>query len=109
MLVYAHGGLNSEDASIERNQVLGKVFADNTVYPLFTTWKSGPVEPSPTYSAIQGPWRTQRPPPVADLEPTDRLLESACRHLLVKAMDRNEGKRGTRTAERTRYQALPKL
>lgn len=92
VLVYAHGGLNSEDASIERNQVLGKVFADNTVYPLFTTWKSGPVETianilSDYLNKVLGGLITPSTG-LGDLlsEPTDRLLESACRHLLVKAM-----------------------
>lgn len=39
--VYAHGGLNSETASIDRIRLLGPCFSDNGVYPLFTTWKSG--------------------------------------------------------------------
>ena len=42
--IYAHGGLNSEDASIQRIQTLAPYFKANGVYPVFLTWRTGPTE-----------------------------------------------------------------
>jgi len=44
LMVYAHGGLNSEAESIERIRVLAPYFEANGVYPLFLTWRTGPLE-----------------------------------------------------------------
>lgn len=44
LAIYAHGGLNSEDESICRIRVLAPYFLANGVYPLFLTWKTGPLE-----------------------------------------------------------------
>lgn len=44
LALYAHGGLNSESASIQRIRVLAPYFLANGVYPLFFTWKTGPGE-----------------------------------------------------------------
>lgn len=44
LLIYAHGGLNEEEASVNRIAVLGPYFKANGVYPLFITWKSGLLE-----------------------------------------------------------------
>jgi len=44
LVVYAHGGLNSEKASIQRIRVLGPNFEANGIYPLFVTWRSGWLE-----------------------------------------------------------------
>jgi hypothetical protein len=44
VVIYAHGGLNSEDASIERIRTLAPYFAANGTYPLFLTWRTGPTE-----------------------------------------------------------------
>jgi hypothetical protein len=44
IVVYAHGGLNSEDASIQRIQTLAPYFKANGVYPVFLTWRTGPTE-----------------------------------------------------------------
>src|SRR5690606_6906628 len=41
LLVYAHGGLNSEEDSIERIRVMGPQIEANGIYPLFVTWKTG--------------------------------------------------------------------
>ena len=43
-MIYAHGGLNSEDESIQRIRVLAPYAEANGIYPLFMTWKTGPVE-----------------------------------------------------------------
>jgi hypothetical protein len=44
LMIYAHGGLNGEDESIRRIRVLAPYAAANGIYPLFMTWKTGPVE-----------------------------------------------------------------
>jgi hypothetical protein len=44
LLIYAHGGLVSEDASIQRIRVLAPYVEANGIYPLFLTWKTGPLE-----------------------------------------------------------------
>ncbi len=43
-MIYAHGGLNSEDKSIDRVRVLAPYFEANGIYPLFLTWRTGPLE-----------------------------------------------------------------
>lgn len=44
LVIYAHGGLNSQSESIERIRVLAPYFEANGVYPLFLSWRTGPVE-----------------------------------------------------------------
>ncbi len=44
LAIYAHGGLNSELASVQRIRVMAPYFLANGIYPLFFTWKTGPVE-----------------------------------------------------------------
>jgi hypothetical protein len=44
LALYAHGGLNSEIASIQRIRVMAPYFLANGIYPLFFTWKTGPGE-----------------------------------------------------------------
>lgn len=44
LMVYAHGGLNSEAESIDRIRVLAPYFEANDIYPLFLTWRTGPLE-----------------------------------------------------------------
>ncbi|MCP3752925.1 C1 family peptidase [Pseudomonas sp. SBB6] len=44
LALYAHGGLNSEDESIQRIRVLAPCFLANGVYPVFMTWRTGPGE-----------------------------------------------------------------
>jgi hypothetical protein len=44
IMIYAHGGLNSEDDSIKRIRCLAPYFEANGIYPLFLTWKTGPLE-----------------------------------------------------------------
>jgi Papain family cysteine protease len=40
-VIYAHGGLDNEEASINRLRVLGPNFMANGIYPIFLTWKTG--------------------------------------------------------------------
>jgi len=44
LLIYAHGGLNSESASIARIRAIAPYALNNGIYPLFVTWRSGGVE-----------------------------------------------------------------
>lgn len=95
LLVYAHGGLNSEAASIKRIRALGHVFQENGIYPLFLTWKTGTLE---SLSAIMQDELAEIARPAgaaADfieglkekaLEAKDRALEVAARRILVRAL-----------------------
>jgi hypothetical protein len=44
LMIYAHGGLNSEAEAIDRIRVLAPYFEANGIYPLFLTWHTGPLE-----------------------------------------------------------------
>jgi len=44
LVIYAHGGLNDEKASMRRISILGPHFLANGMYPLFLTWKTGLLE-----------------------------------------------------------------
>lgn len=44
LVIYAHGGLNSEAAAIARARAMGRHFAANDCYPLFMVWKTGVLE-----------------------------------------------------------------
>lgn len=91
LVVYAHGGLNAEADSIRRIRVLGPCFADNDIYPVFTTWKSGWQETVDDMIA-DGVERVFGEPVPAEgfrdaaAEAWDRTVEMTVRHLLVKAM-----------------------
>ena len=44
LVIYAHGGLNSEEASLKRASVLGPYLEANGCYPMFLVWKTGLLE-----------------------------------------------------------------
>jgi len=44
LVLYAHGGLNSEDDAIQRARALGRHFVANGCYPIFVVWKTGLLE-----------------------------------------------------------------
>ncbi len=44
LLIYAHGGLNSEADAIDRARAMGRHFMGNGCYPLFMVWKTGLLE-----------------------------------------------------------------
>ncbi|MDB5868985.1 MAG: peptidase, partial [Polaromonas sp.] len=44
LVIYAHGGLNSEEAAIQRARAMGRHFLGNGCYPLFLVWKTGLLE-----------------------------------------------------------------
>ncbi len=44
IVIYAHGGLNSEQDSINRVRIMAPYFKANGIYPLFITWRTGFLE-----------------------------------------------------------------
>lgn len=44
LVLFAHGGLNSESAAIKRTQAMGRYFIGNGCYPLFLVWRTGLFE-----------------------------------------------------------------
>jgi len=79
LVIYAHGGLNSEEAAIKRARAMGRFFEGNGCYPLFLVWKTGLLESigniiqdafrkQPSTSAGIGEWITDR---------TDLLVEKS--------------------------------
>ncbi|MDX1811438.1 MAG: C1 family peptidase, partial [Gammaproteobacteria bacterium] len=44
LAIYAHGGLNSEEGSLNRIRVMAPYFKANNIYPLFITWRTGFLE-----------------------------------------------------------------
>jgi len=44
VVIYGHGGLNSEEDSINRVRIMAPYFKANGIYPLFVTWKTGFLE-----------------------------------------------------------------
>jgi len=44
IVIYAHGGLNSEEASINRVRIMAPYFKNNGIYPIFISWKTGFME-----------------------------------------------------------------
>jgi len=109
LLLYAHGGLNAEEESVKRIQVMAPYFQANGVYPLFLTWRTGVlesltgifediqqgVEPS---GAFRDVWRV-----VKDTvgEARDRAVEVACQTTGVKAIW-SQMKQNARAAHATR-------
>jgi hypothetical protein len=93
--IYAHGGLNSENASIDRIRRLAPYFLANDIYPLFLTWRTGFLESVESIlNDIAGEWAAAAESQLAagwldrigDMlaEAKDRTIEVACERLLVK-------------------------
>jgi len=94
ILLYAHGGLNAEEESVKRIQVMAPYFQANGIYPIFLTWRTGVLESlngifediregvEPT-GAFRDVWRV-----VKDTvgEARDRAVEVACQTAGVKAI-----------------------
>lgn len=101
--LYAHGGLNSEDASRKRISIMGPWFEKNDVLPIFFTWKTGAAEsvtnmlrdaagrfipggPGPSggfFDVIRDAAERLRN---AAIEATDRTIELFCSEFLVRAI-----------------------
>ncbi|MFT3857358.1 MAG: peptidoglycan-binding protein [Aquabacterium sp.] len=71
LVIYAHGGLNSEDAAISRARAMGRFFVGNGCYPLFLVWKTGLME---SIGNIFSDWWQKQPAGKGFLE---RLMEKA--------------------------------
>jgi peptidoglycan hydrolase-like protein with peptidoglycan-binding domain len=88
LVLFAHGGLNSEADAISRARALGKYFIGNGCYPLFMVWKTGFRE---TLGDIIGD-RVHRERMLAGgfrdafADAADLLLESTVGRPLVKPM-----------------------
>lgn len=109
LLLYAHGGLNAEEESVKRIQVMAPYFQANGIYPIFLTWRTGVLESlqgifqdiqqgvEPT-GAFRDVWRV-----VKDTvgEARDRAVEVACQTAGVKAIW-SQMKQNARAAEATR-------
>jgi hypothetical protein len=94
LVIYAHGGLNAEEESLNRIQVMAPYFLANGAYPIYFTWRTGAleslggifddikqgVEPSGAFRDI---WRIVKD---AVGEARDRAVEVACQTAGVKAI-----------------------
>lgn len=86
LVLFAHGGLNSEDAAITRARALGRYFTGNGCYPLFMVWKTGLLES--VRNIIAG--KMSREPALAGgigeafTDASDLLVESTVGRPLVK-------------------------
>lgn len=86
LVIYAHGGLNGEQAAITRARAMGRYFTGNGCYPLFLVWKTGLLESignilgeavrkEPPRAAGVGEWLTER---------SDALIESTVGRALAR-------------------------
>lgn len=95
IVIYAHGGLNSEGDSINRICTMAPYFKENGVYPVYLTWRTGVLE---SIVSIMGDSVGRFFPKSEGLddllerarneltEVLDRTLEVACEKLGVKAI-----------------------
>lgn len=97
LAIYVHGGLNSETESLTRIRMMAPYFRENGIYPLFLTWKTGPLESlrgilEDSAREIFRGQTDMRDEGVADkirqalAEARDRAIEVACENLLVKPL-----------------------
>jgi len=112
LVIYAHGGLNSEAASIKRIRVLAPYFTKNEIHPLFLTWKTGVKETLISIledakdRVFVGPqaegWFEELGDQLKDWakRARDRSIEAFSRHFLVKSVwsEIKENARLSRTA-----------
>ena len=86
LVLFVHGGLNSEGAAIDRARALGRYFLGNGCYPLFMVWKTGLLES--VRNIVAG--KMQREPALAGsfgetvTDAADLLVESTVGRPLVK-------------------------
>ncbi|OGQ94570.1 MAG: hypothetical protein A2521_05225 [Deltaproteobacteria bacterium RIFOXYD12_FULL_57_12] len=95
LLIYAHGGLNSEDESVARIRMLAPYFKENGVYPIFLTWKTGPLESLTDIVADELAKALSLTAGIGDIftnlrrkmaEALDRKIEAICEMSPVKSM-----------------------
>ena len=76
VVLFVHGGLNSESDAIDRASALGRFFTANGCYPLFLVWKTGLIESISdiVHAKFGGP---RAGAGISDL--TDKLIETFAR------------------------------
>ena len=90
IVIYAHGGLNSEADAIKRARAMGRHFEANGCYPLFLVWKTGLLESingilhkhTRQEPALAGSWLGELAEKVT--EKTDLAIESTIGRNLVR-------------------------
>ena len=113
IVMYAHGGLNSEEAAMDRIRVMAPYFKANGLYPIFFSWRTGFLESlvNITGDALhgiepQGAWKDiWDSVKHAATEAKDRAIEAACQNLLVKAVW-SEMKQNARAAAKLKTPTL---
>ena len=77
LVIYAHGGLNSEKDAIERARAMGRFFTGNGCYPLFLLWNTGLLESIANIFSEFGRQPPPRPAGVGEwfTEQSDALIE----------------------------------
>ncbi len=92
VVIYAHGGLNNEESSINRIRVMAPYFKANGIYPIFVIWKTGFIETISNMVSEKGqgfdPAQSGRAEGIGEWlsEKTDRAIEAIARHVMVKSM-----------------------
>jgi hypothetical protein len=78
LVIYAHGGLNSEEDAIKRASIMGRYFVGNGCYPLFMVWKTGLLESIGDIIADKFHRDSSRAGGIADVltDATDLLIET---------------------------------
>jgi len=93
--VYAHGGLNSEESSINRVRVMAPYFKANGIYPLFVVWKTGLSETLSNIIRESGNTILEKSPDEVGRaeglsewvsDKTDRAIEAIARGLQAKSL-----------------------
>ncbi|RLJ65089.1 peptidoglycan-binding protein [Sulfurisoma sediminicola] len=84
LVLYVHGGLNSEDDAIKRARAMGRYFLGNGCYPLFLVWKSGLLE---AFSAILEDKAAERPAGLAG-GPLDWITDKLTDPVIEKTIGR---------------------
>ncbi len=84
LVIYAHGGLNSERAAVQRARAMGRHFVGNGCYPLFIVWKTGVLET--IVNLLRG---AAEPPKVAGMgewltDKSDLLIEKSIGRVAVR-------------------------
>ena len=113
IVLYAHGGLNSEEAAMARIRIFAPYFKANGLYPIFFSWRTGFLESlvNITGDALggiepQGAWKDiWESVKDAAKEAKDRAIEAACQNLLVKAVW-SEMKQNARAAAKLKTPTL---
>ncbi len=86
LLLYVHGGLNSERAALARARALGRVMAGNGCYPLFVCWRTGLLE---TFAhLLKGSDSAPKARGLIDraVEASDALLESTLGRIAARPL-----------------------